>query len=343
MRMAEEEEESYVHGVPVSWPIVPPRAASKLCHSCNSAAAKLFCRRHSAFFCLNCDAKIHLFTSASHHRVPACDVCEGAPAAVTCKADAASLCAVCDQDIHSVNPLARRHERVPIAPLQVHHPAPNKSAPPAPIVICGFDVSDFLVPMAEEEILWMNLNQNSKLALCPSEVKSEDVIFPDFDPLDDVDLPDPVSYGDFKHETIISYSDSVVPTDHCYISTSSPIANFETLIPKLLLMHVQPPAKSTHSPIHLTVVSDHHSSLTTSVGGGGDFAKNVPVPATRQISATEREARVLRYKEKRKNRKFEKTIRYASRKAYAETRPRIKGRFAKRRGDSDVFSDLLTF
>ena len=36
------------------------------------------------------------------------------------------------------------------------------------------------------------------------------------------------------------------------------------------------------------------------------------------------------YREKRKNRKFEKTIRYASRKAYAETRPRIKGRFAKR-------------
>nr|QTY32122.1 BBX transcription factor [Oxybasis rubra] len=44
----------------------------------------------------------------------------------------------------------------------------------------------------------------------------------------------------------------------------------------------------------------------------------------------DREARVLRYREKRKNRKFEKTIRYASRKAYAETRPRVKGRFAKR-------------
>lgn len=50
-----------------------------------------------------------------------------------------------------------------------------------------------------------------------------------------------------------------------------------------------------------------------------------------------REARVLRYREKRKNRKFEKTIRYASRKAYAETRPRIKGRFAKR---TEIDSDL---
>lgn len=44
----------------------------------------------------------------------------------------------------------------------------------------------------------------------------------------------------------------------------------------------------------------------------------------------DREARVLKYREKKKNRKFEKTIRYALRKVYAETRPRIKGRFAKR-------------
>ncbi|KAL3130722.1 hypothetical protein ABBQ38_000070 [Trebouxia sp. C0009 RCD-2024] len=41
-----------------------------------------------------------------------------------------------------------------------------------------------------------------------------------------------------------------------------------------------------------------------------------------------REARVARYREKRKRRTFEKTIRYESRKAYAEVRPRIKGRFA---------------
>lgn len=49
-----------------------------------------------------------------------------------------------------------------------------------------------------------------------------------------------------------------------------------------------------------------------------------------QLTPMDREARVLRYREKKKTRKFEKTIRYASRKAYAETRPRIKGRFAKR-------------
>lgn len=46
-----------------------------------------------------------------------CEVCEVAPAVVTCKADAASLCVACDTDIHSANPLAQRHERVPVTPL----------------------------------------------------------------------------------------------------------------------------------------------------------------------------------------------------------------------------------
>uniref|UniRef100_A0A0A9DT09 CCT domain-containing protein n=1 Tax=Arundo donax TaxID=35708 RepID=A0A0A9DT09_ARUDO len=66
-------------------------------------------------------------------------------------------------------------------------------------------------------------------------------------------------------------------------------------------------------------------------------AAAVPVVASR---GKEREARLMRYREKRKNRRFDKTIRYASRKAYAETRPRIKGRFAKR-CSAEVEDDVL--
>lgn len=73
-----------------------------------------------------------------------------------------------------------------------------------------------------------------------------------------------------------------------------------------------------------------------SYGGGGGAMADVTNPygsggrAGNPAAQMDREARVMRYREKRKNRRFEKTIRYASRKAYAETRPRIKGRFAKR-------------
>ncbi|KAM3363646.1 zinc finger protein CONSTANS-LIKE 2-like [Capsicum galapagoense] len=61
-----------------------------------------------------------------------------------------------------------------------------------------------------------------------------------------------------------------------------------------------------------------------------DHYSGPPIQIPPQLTPMDREARVIRYREKKKNRKFEKTIRYASRKAYAETRPRIKGRFAKR-------------
>jgi zinc finger protein CONSTANS len=39
---------------------------------------------------------------------------------------------------------------------------------------------------------------------------------------------------------------------------------------------------------------------------------------------------VARYRRKRARRQFKKMIRYATRKAYAEVRPRIKGRFVKK-------------
>ncbi|KAI3456605.1 hypothetical protein Pfo_013268 [Paulownia fortunei] len=55
---------------------------------------------------------------------------------------------------------------------------------------------------------------------------------------------------------------------------------------------------------------------------------NIPCPENQLLSAS-RDGAVLRYKEKRKARKFDKKIRYASRKARADVRKRVKGRFVK--------------
>ncbi|KAM0963803.1 hypothetical protein ACFX1T_022781 [Malus domestica] len=82
------------------------------------------------------------------------------------------------------------------------------------------------------------------------------------------------------------------------------------------------------------------ASKNVSEPGARVSATPASQPAT-QLCGLNREARVLRYREKRKNRKFQKTIRYASRKAYAETRPRIKGRFAKRTKTETETFDLI--
>uniref|UniRef100_A0A0A9APH2 CCT domain-containing protein n=1 Tax=Arundo donax TaxID=35708 RepID=A0A0A9APH2_ARUDO len=84
---------------------------------------------------------------------------------------------------------------------------------------------------------------------------------------------------------------------------------------------------SDHSMNHS--VSSSEAAVVPDAAGG---AAAVPMVSR----GREREARLMRYREKRKSRRFEKTIRYASRKAYAETRPRIKGRFAKRTGAAEA-------
>lgn len=56
-----------------------------------------------------------------------------------------------------------------------------------------------------------------------------------------------------------------------------------------------------------------------------DFPKIFPYELTSQ----ERETAISRYKEKRKTRRYDKRVRYESRKVRAECRTRIKGRFAK--------------
>lgn len=74
--------------------------------------------------------------------------------------------------------------------------------------------------------------------------------------------------------------------------------------------------------------SSYRSSSMSSASTGGSLRLiKYGDAAGESLSRAER---VARYREKRKNRRFEKTIRYASRKAYAEVRPRIKGRFAKK-------------
>ncbi|CAN6233618.1 unnamed protein product [Urochloa humidicola] len=69
------------------------------------------------------------------------------------------------------------------------------------------------------------------------------------------------------------------------------------------------------------------ANLTMLTTDGVDLLSGFPFQMPVHLSPTDRAARILRYKEERQARK------YATRKAHAEARPRIKGRFAKR---SDV-------
>ncbi|KAJ0454960.1 putative transcription factor Hap2/NF-YA family [Helianthus annuus] len=62
-------------------------------------------------------------------------------------------------------------------------------------------------------------------------------------------------------------------------------------------------------------------------------SQGIEIPTTTKVDAQQyaqnRSNAMLRYKEKKKTRRYEKCIRYESRKARADTRKRVKGRFVK--------------
>ncbi|PIN01303.1 GATA-4/5/6 transcription factor [Handroanthus impetiginosus] len=327
--------------------------AAKPCDYCNSASALLFCRADSAFLCMACDATVHnvddKMVAMKHGRVWMCDVCEQAPSAVTCKADAAALCHNCDRDIHSANPLARRHERAPVVPFyDTAESMVMKSASatlPVPVIGgCGDDIfSDKKVEISPVQIgnympadSWISSDPiiTTKLSADNPDIKSLDFLFSDSDP-----------FIDFDNYQICSrpYSDSAVPVQTTMkppvaaqlSHQHSPDNRFEIDFTR---SNITSYSNSYTGPSLSHSVSS--SSLDVGVVPDGSAISEISYPSGKtgsHVIGMDREARVLRYKEKRKNRKFEKTIRYASRKAYAETRPRIKGRFAKR---TDSESDL---
>ncbi|CAN0878033.1 Zinc finger protein CONSTANS-LIKE 5 [Linum grandiflorum] len=294
-----------------------------------------------------------------------CEVCEQAPAAVTCKADAAALCVSCDLDIHSANPVAHRHERVPIAPFvdssagenRVYE---NKAYSVSGVGGEGVDGISWAIPGSG--LSQLDQKQEGK--------QRKDQFFGEMDELLELEYGDLVE-GGFQPSYSYGGSDGVVPVQSKPIPVpptagAAPAVAIHPFLmgscenglefnfgrSKLCSSFNYPAQSSLSNSVSSSshdagVVPDGICSNNNSMSDQISFSfdhnqtscNNPPnhhtqlaaPPAPRQQRGSlDRVARVLRYREKRKNRKFEKTIRYASRKAYAETRPRIKGRFAKR-------------
>ncbi|KAL4589988.1 hypothetical protein LXL04_002904 [Taraxacum kok-saghyz] len=347
---------------PMAWNL-----PAKLCDSCNTAVALLFCRKDSQFLCLGCDVKMHSHTR--HERVWMCEVCEQAPASVTCKADAAALCVTCDRDIHSANPLSRRHDRIPVVPFYDCADILVKSSACNFLELSSGNGNDDMNSSVtnDDDINWgipadpINIDVKFPCDTSPVDIKSIDMLFPESDHLLDFDFPVPTDAKLHNH-FLDPVNDSVVPfhvtppakhfpppSDNRYEIdfTRSNINSYNksNYLSKSLSHSV------SSSSIDVGIVPDGSSMSDVShpfmlqVSGGGELnGATTGNQQAIQLSGIDREARVMRYRQKRKNRKFEKTIRYASRKAYAETRPRIKGRFAKRTDstESDVDRWLFT-
>jgi hypothetical protein len=214
----------------------------------------------------------------------------GGVAVVYCAADAAALCTPCDATVHAANLLASRHERVPIAMAAVAAASGVYDDLFAPDDI---DAASSW-PAAHAQGQGSPQDGSSSASFTTSDSGAEGRSL--FDLLSDVDLAAACVTGGGGGGYLL---DGVSPVHH----GGAPL-------------WAQPGMAAAWA--------------TTTWSPADAAAVVVPGAAAVVAAAAERVARVQRYREKRKNRKFQKTIRYASRKAYAEARPRIKGRFVKR-------------
>ncbi|KAF7838575.1 Zinc finger protein CONSTANS-LIKE 2 [Senna tora] len=269
----------------------------RACDTCKLSPSAVYCHTHSAFLCSPCDAHSHAphrHHHRHHHRVPLCEACEHAPSAFTCNADAASLCVTCDFHVHAANSIAGRHRRLPVPPLP-------EAADQAEV---------------EREIdSWLMLNGDGG---------------DDDDDIDDVTKQSSVLLGNSSSTATTTEDDtdhnSVVPT----ISEARDQQN--RMMMMMMMEHHKPPLINYHPSYLRMSVPLPFDISSYKFGRGIQIFPNGPSVSSLLMQPhmmMKRKEGVLKYREKKKSRKFEKRIRYAYRKAYAEKRPRVKGRFVK--------------
>ncbi|KAK1435874.1 hypothetical protein QVD17_01646 [Tagetes erecta] len=109
-----------------------------------------------------------------------------------------------------------------------------------------------------------------------------------------------------------------------------PEANFGTMnLPREWALNQFP-----FSPFHPGNLTEEkvgiHSNSTkrSSLGTQQQNSKN-GLKKSSQLTLASKQEKILRYVEKKKSRKYEKKIIHSSRTTYAQTRPRVQGRFAR--------------
>eukprot|EP00899_Mesostigma_viride_P002895 jgi/Mesvir1/12606/Mv06685-RA.1 len=302
----------------------------KACAICFEAKATIFCKADLAYLCSSCDAVVHRANNVSsrHERV-FLNFCEMNPPSVMC-------------------------ESKEFLPLQMDRNLGLQEDDLAHFaeVPSNGDVEE------PEEVDWLDLgmekpsNEGNNLysfempAVYPSKVKREKRL--EYFSSDPFDLEDARTGQEICSDSLVPCSpdeeyDELVCTafevPDCGDNPRKAIKR-ERSNSKLDSERDSPSAPDmgyNNMPFESASFASQSPSSTDTTQGpspnGCDAAQMRSIILTSTPSEevyVSREDRLRRYKEKRKNRKFEKTIRYASRKAYAESRPRTKGRFAKR-------------
>ncbi|KAJ0229396.1 Zinc finger protein CONSTANS-LIKE 8 [Hirschfeldia incana] len=294
-----------------------------------------------------------------------CELCLNKHAVWYCASDDAFLCHVCDESVHRANQVATKHERVCLKTNEIssdvfqgttrkpvwHSWFRRKARTPR--VRCEKKL--------QEKVDDKKRREDPRVPEIGGETNEDDEdltsLVPEFQGFIEMELF--LSNHDGSEETMRQFNvdhETDAMEDLCYIEEKGKTNGDEgfhekslmscknefDVNPTLVITKTEENAKQRNMLLRLNYENviaawDKQESPRTATWNQNECnnASNFQLvpPGTEEkkvCDRSEREARVWRYRDKRKNRLFEKKIRYEVRKVNADKRPRMKGRFVRR-------------
>ncbi|XP_076927061.1 zinc finger protein CONSTANS-LIKE 10-like [Bidens hawaiensis] len=309
------------------------------CDYCGEARSMVYCRSDAAYLCLSCDRNVHSANPLSkrHMRTLVCDMCNSQPAIVRCADEKQSLCQNCDWVSHNgANMSASAHNR---QTLNCYSGCPSATE--------FSSIWFFMSESCEQEMGSMSIADNKKIQdlsvnaetnskISYREQVVDDGVYDDYT-MDEVDMNIEnyeelfgVGHNDPKHLFAKDGIDSLFGKKHQTkesVNAVQPECSNAASVDSLMSCKTEP------NPCYARQHSNISFSSLTGESSDGEYqdcgASSVVPMGTAGTATTTRSDTVLRYKEKKKTRKFEKRVRYETRKARADVRKRVKGRFIK--------------
>ncbi|KAL1220615.1 putative zinc finger protein CONSTANS-LIKE 11 [Cardamine amara subsp. amara] len=315
------------------------------CDCCGTEQALVYCKSDSAKLCLNCDVCVHSANPLSqrHMRSLLCEKCFSQPASVHCLNEKVSLCQECHWDASNCSGLGHNLQN-----LNPYSGCPSPAdftkiwssilEPSVSNWVSPFANTDFGISKMKELDDWDYLSTSSVTQT--QILKDHSSLFPmesnfpkgcsGLDLCEEINLEDAPLHFNASNDIIGCSSPNHTK---CYqYEDSSKEENKNISLPSLLLPalngNVVPSLSLSMSNITGESSVNDYQDCGISPGfliGDSPWESNVEV----SFNPKSRDEAKKRYNQKKSKRMFGKQIRYASRKARADTRKRVKGRFVK--------------
>ncbi|XP_058218641.1 zinc finger protein CONSTANS-LIKE 9 [Rhododendron vialii] len=351
-----------------------------VCERCNSQPAFVRCVEEKISLCQNCDCLGHPnSTSGSNHKRQTVNCYSGCPSSAELSTiwsfvlDIPSVIdSTCEKGLSTMT-------ITDSSPTKCEGPSQSKDGQDVSVPV---EVND--VKIVDKSSAWTGssampqrnrpagLTNSTSSKMCSPETKAPDLceddgFYEDLN-MDDVDLDLEnyeqlfgVAFNDPEHLFGNDGIGSLFGVKGMSAAEESSMGKVNAMQPACSNGASADSLLSSKTEPNLGFAKQAHSTLSFSGSTGGDHQEiqdcgassmlllgeppwGPPCPDN-SLPSTIRSSAVLRYKEKKKTRQFEKKVRYASRKARADVRKRVKGRFVKagEAYDYDPLSKTMSF